>query len=263
MARFMHRLLLTTYILVVFIALVVLSYIGFSYYKLPADGIGRLDHPLYNLLKPSGIIGHGLGIAGTLIILVGLFGYMARKRLKIFSRIGILKYWLEFHIFLCTLGTIFVLFHTTFKFGGLVSIGWWSLILVWVSGVVGRFIYLQIPRSIEGIELTVLELLDLKTKLDNELLIKYQINFSEIRTSKFSQIRLQLVSHHISKKDYGKVRSLIQNERKLLRRMEHLNSMQRLFKYWHVIHLPFALIMLIIMAIHVSIQLFFGYNWIF
>ena len=68
-----------------------------------------------------------------------------------------LKYLLEFHIFLCTLGPIMVLFHTTFKFGGIVSVGFWSMVLVVLSGVIGRFIYTQIPRTIEGRELSLSE----------------------------------------------------------------------------------------------------------
>ncbi|MBK7174902.1 MAG: hypothetical protein IPH84_17120 [Bacteroidales bacterium] len=32
--------------------------------------------------------------------------------------------------------------------------------------------------------------------------------------------------------------------------------MQNLFKYWHVAHLPFALVMLVIMVIHVESLLF-------
>jgi hypothetical protein len=39
--------------------------------------------------------------------------------------------------------------------------------------------------------------------------------------------------------------------------------MQNLFRYWHVAHLPFAFVMLIIMIIHVGVTLTFGYHWIF
>ncbi len=47
------------------------------------------------------------------------------------------------------------------------------------------------------------------------------------------------------------------------RRIERLDIMQNLFRYWHVAHLPFALVMLIIMVIHVGVTLLFGYRWIF
>jgi hypothetical protein len=39
--------------------------------------------------------------------------------------------------------------------------------------------------------------------------------------------------------------------------------MQKLFKYWHVAHLPFALVMLVIMVVHVAVSIVFGYTWIF
>ncbi len=262
MSRFFHGLLLTLYTLIVIAAMIWLGYMGYSYYRLPVEGVARYDHPLYETLKPSGFIGHGLGIVGTLMILVGLFTYMARKRLKIFSRWGILKYWLEVHIFLCSLGFVMVSFHTSFKFGGLISIGYWSLTVVFLSGLVGRFIYIQIPRTIEGRELSIREVKEIKAKLDSKLRENYDINVSELKTGKFSEIRLKLISKKIPKKDYRKVRRLLRNERILQWRINRLDRLQRLFKHWHVIHLPFALIMLIIMVIHVAVSLYFGYSWI-
>lgn len=261
MTRFLHRLSIFIYSAIIIVAFAGLAYFGNSYYKLPVEE--RPFHEYYEILKPSGLIGHGLGILGTLLIVVGLFGYMARKRMKIFSRVGVLKYWLELHIFLCSLGTIFVLFHTTFKFGGIISVGFWSLTIVWVSGVIGRVLYISIPRTIEGRELTLNEIHDIKSSLDNELESKYGIHFSEIKTSRFSQIRLKLISNHISKKDFKKVYQLVRKERQLLRRIKRLEQIRNLFKYWHFAHLPFALIMLIIMTIHVVVALFFGYKWIF
>jgi hypothetical protein len=261
MTRLIHRLSLSIYFIIVLVAVGVLTYFGLSYYKLPIEE--RYFSGLHELLKPSGYIGHGLGIFGTLLIVVGLFGYMARKRMKVFSRIGVLKYWLELHIFMTTLGSVFVLYHTSFKFGGIVSVGFWSLAIVWASGVIGRFIYLQIPRSIEGRELSLQEVKDFKDELDLRLKNKYDIDFSEIRTTKFSQLRLKLLSKNISGKDYKKVKALIRDERKIEKRIKRLAFMQNMFKYWHVAHLPFALIMLIIMVIHVCVVLFFGYKWIF
>ena len=51
---------------------------------------------------------------------------------------------------------------------------------------------------------------------------------------------------------------LIKNEKRITKRIERLSLMQNLFKYWHVAHLPFALIMLIIMVIHVVVVLYFA-----
>lgn len=237
------------------------TYIGRTYYQLPEEL--RFEHPMYNLLKPSGFVGHGLGIAGTAFILIGLFSYMVRKRMRIFYEWGKLKYWLEFHIFMCTLGTVLILFHTSFKFGGIVSVGFWSLAIVWISGVAGRFIYIRIPRTIEGRELSVNELQKLKNEMDNDLQKRYGITISNIGKNNFSNIKLKLIENKIPAGDFSKVRKLIRRERILQKRINQLDKMRKLFNYWHVLHLPFALIMLIILVIHVSVVLFFGYKWVF
>ena len=135
-----HSIYLATLTLIVIAVTIYLFYYGASYYNTSMEE--RFYHADHAVLKPSGIYGHGLGIIGTLLILIGVFGYMARKRYRILSRIGVLKHWLEFHIFLCTLGPIMILFHTSFKFGGIVSISFFFFFFVVASGVIGRFIYL-------------------------------------------------------------------------------------------------------------------------
>ena len=261
MTRTIHKLSLIFYSLIVLISVIVLTYIGFSYYNKPIEE--RFFDPNYELLKPSGLIGHGLGIIGSLLIVVGLFSYMIRKRFKMFTRWGVLKYWLEFHIFLCTLGSVFVLYHTTFKFGGIVSVGFWSMAIVWISGVVGRYIYIQIPHSIEGRELTLLEIQDYKKDLDLELMNKYHVDVSDIKTGNYSNKRLKLLSKNIASEDLKRIKQLIKSEKKIGKRIARLDRMRNLFKYWHVAHLPFALIMLIIMIIHIAVVMTFGYKWIF
>ena len=93
---------------------------------------------------------------------------MIRKRTRKLFHFGYLTNWLEFHIFLCTLGPVFVLFHTAFKFGGIVAVSFWSMVAVVASGVIGRFIYIQIPRSIQGQELDFKDI----QKMDEELSVR-------------------------------------------------------------------------------------------
>ncbi|MCK5277723.1 MAG: hypothetical protein KAK04_04280, partial [Cyclobacteriaceae bacterium] len=245
----------------------------------------------HNLFKPSGLIGHGLGIVGTLLIVVGVFSYMARKRYRFLSRFGRLKYWLEFHIFLCVLGPIMILFHTAFKFGGIVSISFWSMVVVVASGVIGRYIYLQIPRTIEGRELSLNEVKLMKSNVDASIKSRYNLDETSYNsilkyinvTSLYQNgnLIIRILSKHfedikriwglkntlrknkLSKKRIRQVTRLIKNEISLSNKIERLQTMQRLFKYWHIAHLPFALIMLVIMIIHVGITLAFGARWIF
>ena len=256
MTRFIHRLSIVIYTLIVLITFTVLSAYGYSFYRLPIEHRYYDNQIIYNLLNPGGTIGHWLGIYGTALIVIGLFIYMARKRMKIFSQLGVLKYWLEFHIFLCTLGTVMVMFHTTFKFGGIVSIGWWSLVIVWVSGVIGRFIYLQIPRSMEGRELSLLEVQEQKEIIDGELQTKYGINFLEFSSHKSDSFRQ--LSKTLHGKDFRKAKQLIKTEVRIIKRIERLDMWHNLLKYWHYAHLPFALVMLVIMVIHVVVVLYFA-----
>lgn len=266
-----------------------LFYVGLSYYSTSLEE--RFYHPDHVYLKPSGIFGHGLGIVGTLLILIGVFSYIARKRYKFLARMGRLKYWLEFHIFLCSVGPVMVLFHTAFKFGGIVSIAFWSMVAVVASGVIGRFIYIQIPRSIEGRELSLQEIQTVKSNIEVNLKNTYGLNeaaydaimeatrinprpagssllgsmigkyFEDQKTIR--SVKQILRGNNLSGTDLKKVSDLVKSEISLNNRIDRLQTMQRLFKYWHVAHLPFALIMLIIMVIHVGVTLAFGYRWIF
>jgi len=67
----------------------------------------------------------------------------------------------------------------------------------------------------------------------------------------------------LRKAEYSKIINLVKGEITINRRIERLDTMQSLFKYWHVLHLPFALVMLIIMVIHIAVTFVFGYRWIF
>lgn len=208
-----HRSCITALIAVILLITAAIGYLGFSYYRLPLED--RFFHAGHNILKPGGIWGHGFGIIGTLLIIAGVSLYMIRKRVRSLSRFGLVKYWLEFHIFLCTLGPVLILYHTAFKFGGIVAVSFWSMVAVFLSGIIGRFIYIQIPRTIEGRELSLNEIRDMKSNIPLE------------------------------------------------RRLKRLATMRKLFNYWHVAHLPFAIVMLIIMVIHVAVTIVFGYRWIF
>jgi hypothetical protein len=289
MSKTGHRIFISAFAILVILAVIWLIYNGMSYYSTSIEE--RVYHPDHSELKPGGYVGHGIGIAGSFFMIFGMISYMARKRYRFLSRTGSLKYWLEFHIFLCTLGPILVLFHTSYKIGGLVAISFWSMVAVFISGIIGRFIYIQIPHTIEGRELSLSEIRNMKSdlsgvlrnscNLDEESInliidsIKrkvelYQKNsiFRYIKKSiadqkTINKIKSVLKGSKLPKNDYHKVLGIVRNEIILNRRIDRLEYMQNLFKYWHVAHLPFALVMLIIMTIHVGVTVLFGYRWIF
>lgn len=261
--------------LIVIITTIYLSYTGYSYYSTPLEE--RFYHPKYNWFKSSGIYGQGLGVFGTFLILFGVTIYIARKRYNFMVRYLRLKYLLEFHIFLCVLGPILILFHTAFKFGGIVSIAFWSMVAVVLSGIVGRYIYIQIPRTIEGRELSLGEVKDMKTNLASVLTEKFKLEDSIIRmivsltneeNSSNSKITLfglrkALRLNNMPKSERVTILKMVMKEKSLSRKITRLQTMQKLMKYWHVIHMPFALIMLVIVIIHIIVTITLGYKWIF
>lgn len=289
MTRLIHKMYLVTLVLITIAAVIIIADYGFDYYKTPLGE--RHFHEKNEYLKPSGVIGHGIGIAGSFFMIVGVFGYMARKRFRRLSRVGVLKYWLEFHIFLCTLGPILVLFHTSFKFGGIVAVSFWSMVAVVLSGVIGRFIYLQIPRTIQGRELSLNDLSGMENEMFLELKDHYNVNYEiiaqmNVALSKTNaekeksfiarvlhrlrlerklmrDIKKELKKQKLPGHNYRKVVRLFKSKLVLNRRIAWLSTMQNLLRYWHVAHLPFALIMLVIMIVHVVVAALFGYKWIF
>lgn len=72
-----------------------------------------------------------------------------------------------------------------------------------------------------------------------------------------------LIRYDLNHATLKKMMKPIMKEIRISRQILQLNTMVKLLKYWHVAHLPFALIMLIIMVNHVAVTLAFGYKWIF
>lgn len=268
MSKVVHSIYIGIMTAIVLAVTAYLSVVGYSFYQLPLEE--RFYHPQYDWFKPSGVYGHGIGILGTLMILVGVVIYIAHKKYGFLKRVIRLKYLLEFHIFLCTLGPILVLFHTSFKFGGIVSVAFWSMVIVVLSGVVGRFIYVQIPHNIEGKQLSLGEIKDLQNDIIKNLETETQLGdgvrnllFENDVLRPIPELRRRLKKQAISGQTYKSVLVAAKQELVLAKRIKRLNKMQQLFKYWHVAHRPFALIMLVVVVVHVIVTLALGYKWIF
>jgi hypothetical protein len=291
MHKTIHKIYVGLFLVIGISVTILLAIYGFDYYTTPLEE--RFFNSNHNLLKPSGALGHGLGIIGTLMMIVGVSTYMIRKRYRKFFNIGYLKHWLEFHIFLCSVGPVLVLYHTAFKFGGIVSVSFWSMVLVVLSGVVGRFIYLQIPRTIQGQEISVNELNSIKEKLairvrsvlseDSSTLSEFEKISSADRYKSFRLITavgffvrdyfdikrvMRLLKMRIKLLGIGKSESdelikAAKSEIVIARRIALLRTSQKLFHWWHIFHLPFAITMFVIMVIHVAVTIIFGYKWIF
>jgi len=142
-----HRFFVIFLVAIGVLAFIAAGIHGFDYYTTPqSERAFRSD---YDEMKPSGYFSHGLGNIGATMITVGVAHYSSRKRIRAFWNLGRLSSWLEFHIFLCLVGPVLVIYHTTFKAGGIAAISLWTMLSVAASGIVGRFLYVLIPRNIK------------------------------------------------------------------------------------------------------------------
>jgi len=147
------------------IFLYVLS-IGLSYYWMPLDD--RPFHPLHRQLRPAGSIGLGCGIFSTLLF-AAIYVYPLRKKWAWLRSLGNTRHWLDFHIVMGLAAPLFVALHGTFKFGGLAGMAYWIMLSVVASGIVGRYLYAQIPRSRKDAELSLTELQKMNAQLSEDL----------------------------------------------------------------------------------------------
>lgn len=101
-------------------------------------------------LKSASDAGYWLGVAGGSLMVL-LFAYPLRKRLRFMQRWGASKWWFLVHMFMGIAGPLLVLVHSTFQVGSInAAVALYSMLIVAGSGVVGRFLYLRIHRGLNG-----------------------------------------------------------------------------------------------------------------
>jgi hypothetical protein len=157
--------LFLAWMLALAVVLVIGGY-GFNYYTLSAAE--RPFSPKHELLRPSGTIGIKLGMLGVLMFFL-IYLYPLRKKWGWLGRQGNSRHWLDFHIVLGTAAPIIIAFHSSFKFGNIAGMAFWSMLMVTLSGFVGRYLYSQIPRSLNAAELSMKEIQEKEEALKKEL----------------------------------------------------------------------------------------------
>src|SRR5712671_1235409 len=135
---------------------------GFDYYTLGSGE--RPFSPKHALLRPSGAIGVNLGVLGVLLFFL-IYLYPLRKKWGWLGRQGNSRHWLYFHVILGTAAPVVIALHSSFKFGGIAGMAFWIMTAVTLSGFIGRYLYAQIPRSLNAAELSIKEIQEAEVKL--------------------------------------------------------------------------------------------------
>ena len=262
-----------------------------AYYLLPLWD--RPDSPWHRLLQPSGSIGHPFGWTGAALMLVGVLLYSGRKRVRLMRGRGPMRTWLNLHIYLCLTGPFLVALHTANKLNGLGVYSFWSMVVVAASGILGRWLYQQFPRTARGEAMTLDELRAEREAAHERLAGEFGLapailaeieeasgrSVRRIRSSagqgilavpllladdvarpmQLARLRRRLRrERHLPRGEAEAVLALIRREAGAARRLAFFDTFRRLFTYWHVIHLVFFAAMLVLLVLHVGAELFFG-----
>ena len=263
-----------------------LALYGLPYYILsPAL---RLLSPRHPSLKPSGTLGEGLGIAGTVMLLL-IYLYPLRKRWKWLARKGKTKNWLDYHILMGLAAPVLITFHSSFKFGGVAGLAYWSMIAVVVSGIVGRYLYSRIPRKLGAVELSLDEMeamrADLTAQIETQNLLTreeladllvlpsadevqrlpllqalWQVCSLDVRRwIAIRRLRRRAATHVHNHQDLRAILDVVRNQASLSKDVLFLSKMRQLFHLWHVVHRPFSWALAILAILHIFVVKFLGF----
>ena len=217
---------------------------------------GYLQKEEYHYSAESGV-GYIFGIIG--LALMGLLLlYPLRKHWKPLSGLLPVRYWFRMHMIFGIAGPVLILFHANFQHGSLNStVALYSMLLVALSGLIGRYVYRQLHRGLYGETIRYQDLLnDYLTEIKNTGLPEDELLRSlrkKLDIESNSLFRLYRNFYQLKKtlklprdNNYRRITSQ-------LIRMNRLLLFNRLFSLWHVFHMPVFLMMLLTAVAHVIV----------
>jgi hypothetical protein len=96
------------------------------------------------------------GYVGTALMAISAI-YPFMRRLRGFRYVASNTMWFDFHMMAGVIGPMFILLHSALKLDNWVSAAFWCMVIVVISGVIGRYLYTQVPDLLNGRELEELE----------------------------------------------------------------------------------------------------------
>lgn len=222
------------------------------------------------------------GYVGTGLMLLAIL-YVPLRRIKAFRRFASNTMWFDFHLMSGTMGPAFIVLHSAFKLDNWVSAAFWSMIIVFVSGVIGRYLYTQVPDLLNGRELEELDHKRAFQSLHNHF--AHAVNASEgilaphkakadhiathsgmirsflwlmmedmKRPSRWLHRRRIFGAYGLPKEATSELcrrtgRMMLINRRRVL-----ASRTQLLLHSWKKVHVPFSVIMTAIAAVHIYLD---------
>ena len=274
----------------------VLALIGFIFFLIAQwdyYSMGRADRPFHEahqLLRPSGGTGLPMGVIATALIILNL-AYLIRKRLIRWTFLGPLRLWMDLHVLTGLIGGGLIIFHSALApSSALGTTAAVALLLTVLTGLIGRTIYIQVPRSLEGRELELDqvrdELNDCRLELEAagvdagwlelpepemrahqaSLLASFAalLKGYRERTNKYRKLKRQIFQSLELRKRSRRLLPLVKNYCIHAQWLTRYHELRALLASWRFFHRWLAMVMLCIVACHVVVAVrFAGLDWSF
>lgn len=264
--------------------------IGGEYYFAPPD-IKEHNEALA-VFSPSGVWGQTVGVLALFFMFTN-FMYYVRKESKLLKGFGSIHLWMRIHVFSGLLTGAVALIHACLFARNLFAVVLYlSLGIVVLTGLAGRYIYGFVPLDPRGRPLAHAALVSLSGRMARDFGRHYEhleaaarlrqlLDLeSTARTSilgalygilivwplRYLRVR-QLVgraAHSIEDRDQRLEFSHFAREMLKMRfQMDYLAPLKRLLGLWRSSHAILAVFLLILVIVHVVIEFWVGYRWIF
>ena len=269
--------------------LTIINVMGMPYYT--ASMAERVRHPWHGWLRPSGTVGLSAGVVAV-VIFIFLWLYPLRKKYRRLAFLGSLGKWMDAHVSAALALPLLLAIHSAWRADGLIGLGLLSMFVVIASGLVGRYLYVRIPRARNGVELTREEVAGRRRELIGELadatglgvdVVEKTLDIAPAGNEQQNLFRIlgRLVTDDImrwrrtaqlkrrwahvapggrplGREALTEARRLASQEMSLRQQSRMLEATHRVFRFWHVAHRPFAITALIAVVIHIVVVFVVG-----
>jgi hypothetical protein len=247
-----------------------------------AMAFGWMQRGEYYVSADHGI-GYALGIIGGSMMLLLLL-YPLRKRLTFMTRWLQLRLWFRTHMIFGVIGPLCILYHCNFHLGATNSnVALACMALMVISGLVGRFIYAKIHYGLYGQRADLKELQKQMQISEMQLRDSAISGLSAESLARLRQLEVYALQHRGMGGNIWRILTIgfrIRIEQQLIRQQIKNNSQlyapdrrralaqvrtffsvvkriagfslyERLFSYWHVLHMPIFFMLVITGLVHV------------
>jgi hypothetical protein len=211
------------------------------------------------------------------------FLYALRKHWKRLDRLGSIKRWLDFHVFVGFMSPLVIAFHAAFQSNNLLATGTaTALAVVVTTGIVGRFIYTVVPSE-RGKAEELEDLLGRFERIRDELaggstagpaagrLVAHVA--APVKAGSFAllflalpfeavaiRLRLLALPRFADRRRRRAFREEVLALNRLRWQIRFYANLKRLLRGWRVFHATLAVFLVLAIAAHIGLSLYLGYG---